>query len=75
MDISGQYDDLFFPALTDDGVCEVYNGDSIRSTYAGGFKADQLANVLDSRASVQPFKIDGTGKVSRKSFWLNVADR
>ncbi len=75
VDLSKKHDRDIFPALTDVGLCNVYNGDAMASTYSNSAKNSELVNLLDPRESFKPRMITGTGKVSERTFWLNVADR
>ncbi len=74
VDISGKQED-FSSALTDNGVCVVYNGNSLTSTYRDSARVADLAAAIDSRGKVVPKKINGTGHMYEKTFWLNLADR
>ena len=64
----------FNPALTDAGVCQVLNGDSLLSTFASSSRIDQLQYSLDPRqAPVKPKNITGTGKISQMTMWLDAS--
>ncbi len=73
VDLSNAHE--FVAAVTDKGVCHVMNGDALRSTYRASERVDLLAESLDPRQEASPGKIFGTGRMYRKSFWLNVADK
>ena len=46
-ELSGNEDE-FFPALTDNGICHVYNGNSLRNTYKiGGRRIAELSRLFD----------------------------
>ncbi len=75
VDLSGVHNADFYPGLTDAGICHVYNGDTVASTFKEQQKTKELAAALDPRPSHKPLMITGTGKISERSFWLNVADR
>ncbi len=65
----------FYPALTDAGLCSMYNGQPLRLTYAGSERTDKMEAAFDARKKFEAEKIVGTGKVYEKTFWLNIADR
>ena len=97
LDLSGRHNEAIYPAMTDSGICHVYNGNAMRSTYVARradtpnsgslFDLDKRCVVMFTllimslrlrafrRQEFAPKKIKGTGKVSEKTFWLNVADR
>ena len=66
---------LFRPAITDSGLCHVYNGAPMLSTYGESARMDELSSALDRRRSSRADKINGTGTGHRKTFWLNIGDR
>ncbi len=77
MDLSGKHDADFIAAVTDSGVCDVYNGNAMANTYTPSPRMDELDRSLDARPSghsTQPKKISSTGQTGQKVFWLNVAD-
>ncbi len=67
----------FHPAMTDVGVCDVFNGDAIKSTFKPSTRTDTLSRLLDprERGSVKPKTINGSGTTFELKFLLNVADR
>ena len=67
----------FYPALTDAGICNVYNGDSMKSTFdiTTSERVKQLANALDMRKEVKPEMIQGAGSLYQKTFWVDITDR
>ena len=74
MDLSGKY--KFRAALTDGGICQVMDGNSLHATYASNKRTDVFRKGLDPRtAEVEPEMIEGTGKLFRKTFWLDVGER
>ena len=74
MDLSGKY--KFRAALTDGGICHVLNGNSMDATFSSSPRADVLKSSLDERTKdVEPDMIHGTGKLFRKTFWLDVGER
>ncbi len=76
VDLSGQHNDRFHVGLTDEGICDVYNGNSMSETYASSTRVNDLVEVLDGRrGTVTPAKVDGVGKIAQKTFWLNIGDK
>ncbi len=77
VDLSHEHDYDFYPALTDSGVCNVYNGQSLRGTYKPEMgRTGNFAATMDPRMALKEAKkINGTGKIAEMSFWLNVADK
>ena len=74
MDLSGEYE--FRASLTDAGICQVLNGNSMDATFSSSPRVDVLKSSLDARTKdVEPKKIHGTGKLFRKTFWLDVGER
>ena len=74
MDLSGKY--KFRAALTDGGICQVLNGNSMDATFTSSARADEFKNSLDERTEeVIPEMIHGTGQLFRKTFWLDVGER
>ena len=74
MDMSGKY--KFRAALTDGGICHVLNGNSMDATFSSAQRTDVLKTNLDERTEeVVPEMIHGTGKLFRKTFWLDVGER
>ena len=66
----------FNPALTDAGICQVYNGDSLLSSFATSPRIHDLQFSLDPRPnSIKPHMIDGTGKISQMTMWLDAGNK
>ncbi len=66
----------FFPALTDKGICHVYNGQTVRSTFnSEAERIKQLSETFDKRDAWQPKQIVGTGRQHQVSWWINVKDK
>ena len=66
----------FKPSLTDAGICYVYNGDSISSSFATSTRTHELQYSLDPRQeSIKPGMINGTGKISQKTMWLDAGNK
>ena len=65
----------FYLAPTDVGLCQVYNGNSMMSTFAKTDRIEELSSALDQRESYDPKFINGSGKIYQKVFWLDIGDR
>ena len=66
----------FTPSITDAGICQVYNGDSIGSLFKETVRVNEFMSSLDPRSeSVPPNMINGTGKISQKVFWLDASNK
>ena len=66
----------FRAALTDKGICQVFNGNSMSATYSSGEKSDIFKDNLDARTGEEmPEMIQGAGLLFRKSFWLDIGER
>ena len=66
----------FKPALTDAGICKVYNGDNLFSTFTSSARTNDLQYSLDPREeSIKPHNITGTGKISQISMWLDASNK
>ena len=64
--------------MTDTGVCQVYNGNSLTSTYEHSDRIRDLQYSFDPRTGDEqydPIMIDGTGKISQMTFWLDAQDK
>ena len=58
------------------GICHVLNGNSVHNTFVSGGRVDVFQENLDARQNeVIPDTIEGTGKLARKTFWLNIGER
>ena len=53
----------------------VYNGNTLKGTYSPNKRADELSEAFDHRGTTKSKKIEGTGRIFEKVFWLNVQDR
>ena len=66
----------FQAALTDGGICHVMNGRSLKHTYNANGRIIEFQRNLDSRQDDhKPDMIHGTGKLFRKTFWLDIGER
>ena len=66
----------FKTALTDAGICQVYNGDSLFSTFSSSARTHELQYSLDPRQeSLNPQNITGTGKISQITMWLDAGNK
>ena len=65
----------FHIAVTDVGLCQVYNGEAMRSTFTTTSRIEELAAALDKRDHVMPRRINGSGRIYEKTFWLDIGDR
>ena len=66
----------FLPTLTDAGLCHVLNGNSIGNTYVRTERIEKLNAAFGSgEGNFQPTKINGTGYLNQKTFWLDVGIR
>ena len=66
----------FNPSVTEGGVCQVYNGDSLHSLYKETGRMIDLHSMIDGRKTeIIPKKIHGTGKISQKTFWLDASNK
>ncbi len=74
MDLSAA-DDPFHAALTDKGICDVYNGAPLKLTFTGSARTDEMAKALDRRTEMPEMdKIRGTGQTFERVFWMNLKD-
>ena len=62
-------------APTDVGLCQVYNGNTMKSTFSETVRIQELLSALDQRDSYVPKVINGSGKIYQKTFWLDIGDR
>ncbi len=61
--------------VTDHGICETVNGNSIKETFEENERIAKFNQMLDRRdKTVTPSKIRGSGSIHMSSFWLNVHD-
>ena len=66
----------FHPAVTDKGMCMVWNGHTMSQTYKGTDRINDLTDSLDSRDDTEKIeKIQGTGTRFRKTMWLDLGSR
>ena len=75
VDLSGLHESDFHASLTDSGVCMVYNGNALKGTYRSSKRVDELSEAFDRRGTTESKKIEGTGRIFEKVFWINVQDR
>ena len=74
LDLNKEYE--FNTALTDGGICHVYGGNSLESTFSEQDRITTFHKNIDPRVGpILPLKIEGTGQLFRKIFWLDVAER
>ena len=74
LDLNKEYE--FHTALTDGGICHVYGGNSLESTFSEQDRVTTFHKNIDPRVGpILPSKIEGTGQLFRKMFWLDVAER
>ena len=48
LDLSGRHNEAIYPAMTDEGICHVYNGNAMGLTYKAG-RAEQAFSEMDER--------------------------
>ncbi len=61
--------------VTDHGICETVNGNSVRETFVENERITMFNTMLDRRDQmVVPSKIKGSGSIHKSSFWLNMRD-
>lgn len=66
----------FKPSLTDAGICQVYNGDSLSSIFTPSPRIYDFQNSLDPRTKqITPLIINGTGKISEITMWLDASNK
>ena len=66
----------FRAALTDNGICDVINGNAMKATLRPQASVDELSSALDPRTSpVTPEIIEGTGNSYQRTFWLFIGDQ
>ena len=64
------------PVLTDAGLCHVLNGNSIGNTYVPTERIEKLNTAFGSgNDHFEPSKINGTGFLNLRTFWLDVGIR
>ena len=68
-------DSPFHIALTDAGLCQVLNGNTMMSTFKHTIRIEELWTAFDKRNAVEPMNIIGSGKMYQKTFWLDIGDR
>ena len=74
VDLSGKF--KFRAALTDGGICQVFNGQPLSATFTSAQRSDIFKNLLDGRSdNALPDMIQGSGMLFRKTFWLDVGER
>ena len=62
-------------APTDVGLCHVYNGNSMKSTFVENDRIVALSSSLDQRDTFTPRNVNGSGKIFQKTFWLDIGER
>ena len=62
-------------APTDVGLCNVYNGNSMKSTFVNTNRMEDLWSTFDQRDTFTPREVQGSGKIFQKTFWLDIGDR
>ena len=60
---------------TDAGLCQILNGENMRSTYESTSRMEELWGSLDERQNMNPEMITGSGKIYERTFWLDIGDR
>ena len=76
-------DSAFAATVTDSGLCHVMNGPPIGNVFAPSERIGQLEAAFDLGlglglgrvANFTPAKIEGTGYIHQKSFWVDVGTR
>ena len=64
------------PTLTDAGLCHVLDGNSFGNTYVPTERIVELNSALGSENGTrQPNKINGTGFLNQRTYWLDVGIR
>ena len=62
----------FHAAMTDAGICQVYNGNSLSSTYTTTDRIMDIEYSIDTKKGIiKPDMIQGTGKISETTMWLD----
>ena len=56
-------------------MCQVYNGNSMKSTFASTKRTEALWTSLDPRDIITSEIINGSGKIYQKTFWLDIGER
>ena len=66
----------FMLTLTDAGLCHVLDGNSLGNTYVPTERIIELNSALGSEnGTLQPNKINGTGFLNQRTYWLDVGIR
>ena len=71
----GKYPSKFHIAVTDAGLCQVLNGDTMRSTFKPTNRMKELWAALDSRSAIKPNAIMGSGKIYQETLWIDIGER
>ena len=75
VDLNLENTTMFRPSLTDAGICQVRNGNSLFSTFTSSVRTDDLKYSLDPKTeSIKPNNITGTGKISQTTMWLDAGN-
>ena len=56
-------------------MCQVYNGNTMKSTFTATKRTEALQTPLDPRDEMAPKFINGSGKIYQKTFWLDIGER
>ncbi len=75
LDIRGEYEDLFFPAVTDNGICDVFNGDSFGNTFRPTVGPTVFKSFLPNRGPITPMHFKTEGYERGMMFMFNIGDR
>ena len=76
VDLGNEHSPDFKTAITDVGLCQVLNGDSLYSTFKESPRTKQLQHSFDpSKSDFEPKLINGTGKLFETTMWLNAANK
>ena len=71
----GSHSDDFHIAITDSGLCQVLNGNTMRSTFTPTYRIKEMSGSFDTRNVVNPLNISGSGKSNQITLWLDIGDR
>ena len=63
--------DEFHLGLTDKGLCYVYNGDVMQSTYKETARTKELERLFETRKEANLTMISNSGKAGEKIFWFD----
>ena len=75
-DLSDTVDNHFNMATTDSGLCQVFNGNTMKETYKSTTRVVDLSSAFEPNGiSSRHEMIKGAGKVYQKVFWLDLGDK